>query len=230
VEVVLGSKAELGRQFLLWEAATAVAGYHLGINPFDEPNVTESKQNTTAILSAFERSGAFPDQSAQKRWGKLTLVAYDGVKRYSPAQMATLPTFLKRFLNGARPPQYLALLNYFKSDKKTEAALEQVRTLVRDQTGMATLRGYGPRFLHSIGQLYKGGPAQGLFVVFVKAGYGRLPIPGQVFDFGQLIAAQAIGDSQALIKRKLPTLVIAIEGNPGDGLSLFVTAMRKALK
>jgi transaldolase/glucose-6-phosphate isomerase len=95
---------------------------------------------------------------------------------------------------------------------------------------MATLRGYGPRFLHSIGQLYKGGPANGMFVVFVKASYGRLAIPGQVYDFGQLIAAQAIGDSQALIQRKLPTLVIAVDGNPAEGLEVFASAINRVLK
>lgn len=181
------------------------------------------------ILGAFERSGEFPDQAAQKRWGKLTLVAYDGARRYSKAQMATLPAFLKRFFTGARSPKYISLLNYFKSSKKTEAALATTRMLIRDKTGTATLRGYGPRFLHSIGQLYKGGPANGMFVVFVRAHYGRLKIPGQVFDFGQLIAAQAIGDSQALIQRKLPTLVIAIEGDTAAGLELFAKAVRKAL-
>ncbi len=230
VDIELGSKAELGRQFLLWEAATAVAGYHFGINPFDEPNVTESKNNTNAILAAFERSGAFPDQEPQKRWGKLTLVGYDNARKYSRAQMKDITTFVKRFLQGGKPPKYIAMLNYFKTDSRTEAALEKARKLVRDRTGMATLRGYGPRFLHSIGQLYKGGPRDGMFVVFVKSNYGRLPIPGQFFDFGQLIAAQAIGDSQALMNRDLPTLVIAIDGNPADGLDAFVSAVRRALK
>lgn len=230
VDITLGSKAELGRQFLLWEAATAVAGYHLGINPFDEPNVTESKKNTAEILAGFERSGEFPDQHPQSRWGKLWLVAYDKHGKYRSTELNNVRKFLKRYFSGARKPKYIAFLNYFKVDRRTETALEKIRKEVRDRTGMATTRGYGPRFLHSIGQLYKGGPANGMFVVFVKDSYGRLPIPGRIFDFGQLIAAQAIGDSRALMDRKLPTLVIAIDGNPADGLEAFARAVRAALK
>ncbi len=230
IDIVLGSKNELGRQFLLWEASTALVGWHLGINPFDEPNVTESKNNTRAILSAFERSGQFPDQSPESYWGKLCLIAYDGVRKYSAAQLDDITKFMKRFFSDARPPQYAAFLNYFKADRRTEVALEKIRKVVRDKTGMATTRGYGPRFLHSIGQLYKGGPANGMFIVFVKGNYGRLPIPGQVFDFGQLIAAQAIGDSQALIKRGLPTLVISIDGKAADGLEIFSRAVSRALR
>jgi glucose-6-phosphate isomerase len=230
VDIVLGSAHELGRQFLLWEAATAVAGYHLGINPFDEPNVTESKNNTKSILAAFERSGQFPDQTAHGQWGKLGLVAYGGETKYDLADLGNFRRFIGRFLASARPPRYLALLNYFKSDRRTEAALRKIRATVRDRTGMATLRGYGPRFLHSIGQLYKGGPRVGMFVIFVKANYSRQEIPGQIFDFGQLIAAQAIGDSQALLKRKLPTLVVAIEGRPADGLEEFAAGLKAALK
>ena len=138
--------------------------------------------------------------------------------------------FLKRFFRGARPPKYFAVLNYFKADSRTEASLEKIRKIVGDKTKMSTLRGYGPRFLHSIGQLYKGGPADGMFVVFVRARYGQLPIPGRTYDFGKLIAAQATGDSQALIKRKLPTLVIAIDGNPADGLDKFANGLQRAFR
>ena len=229
LDITLGSKAELGRQFLLWEAATAVAGYFLKINPFDEPNVTESKNNTKGILAAFERSGEFPDQAASHRWGPLTLVAYGGRKKYRTKELENLGLLLKRFMSGARKPEYLSVLNYFKSDNKTEAALNGLRKMVRDKTGIATLRGYGPRYLHSIGQLYKGGPHEGRFVVFVKGHYGHLPIPGQVYEFGQLIAAQAIGDARALLKRELPTLVIAVEGAPSKALEYFTRALRRAL-
>ena len=230
IQVVLGNPYEVGRQFLLWEAATAVTGYLFGINPFDEPNVTESKNNTKAILSAFERSGEFPDQLPHSRWGKLSLVAYDGARKYSYDQLTNLTKFLRAFVKGGKPPKYFALLNYFKSDRASETALNEIRAMVRNKTGMATLRGYGPRYLHSIGQLYKGGAPDGMFVVFVRGNYGRLEIPGQTYDFGQLIGAQAMGDAQALIKRKLPTLVIAIDGKPAEGLKAFGRALKSALK
>ena len=230
IQVTLGNPYEVGRQFLLWEAATAVTGFLFGINPFDEPNVTESKNNTKAILSAFERSGEFPDQLPHSRWGKLTLVAYDGARKYSYEQLTNLTKFLRAFLKGGKPPRYFTVLNYFKADRTSEKALDEIRTLVRNKTGMATLRGFGPRYLHSIGQLYKGGAPDGMFVVFVRGNYGRLEIPGQMYDFGQLIGAQAMGDAQALIKRKLPTLVIAVDGNPAEGLKAFGRALKSALK
>jgi len=229
VEMTLGSLAELGGQFLLWEAATGVAGWQLGINPFDEPNVTESKNNTRAILGAFERSGEFPDQKAHGRFGKLSLIACGGCEKYRKTDSQDLTRLLKRFFAGGKPPGYCAFLNYFKADSKTEKLLAQARAVINDRTGMATLRGYGPRYLHSVGQLYKGGPATGRFIVFVRARYGRLEIPGEVYGFGQLIAAQAIGDAQALMSRSLSTLVIAIEGGAAPGLEQFLTALRRAL-
>ena len=178
MRITLGDLHELGRQFLLWEAATAIAGFQFGINPFDEPNVTESKKNTTTILSAFERSGETPDQLPHSRWGKLSLVAYDGARRYTYQHLTDIRLFVRKLLADGKPPKYFAVLNYYRADRASEKALAEMRALVRDKTGMATLRGFGPRYLHSIGQLYKGGPQNGVFVVFVRNKYGRLPVPG----------------------------------------------------
>jgi transaldolase/glucose-6-phosphate isomerase len=230
MDITLGSTAELGRQFLMWEAATAVTGCQLRVNPFDEPNVTESKNNTGEILAGFERAGKFPDLSPTSRWGKLSLVAYGGHEEFKTYELESLVLMIRRLIRRTRLPQYFAILNYFKADPKTEEVLGKIRLAVRKYTGMATVRGYGPRYLHSIGQLYKGGPPTGRFVVFVRAKYGKLPIPGRPFDFGQLISAQAIGDARALIKRGLPTLVIAIEGSPAEGLHKFYRAINRALR
>jgi len=230
IDLQLGSINELGRQFLLWEAATAVAGYHLRINPFDEPNVTESKDNTQAILAAFERAGKLSYPIAHGRWGKLSLVAYGGGKKSQVRDSESLVQILRRFLAGARPPEYFTLLNYFVSGRQTDAVLNEIREFLRNRTGIATLRGYGPRYLHSIGQLFKGGPATGIFVVFVRSNYPDLPIPVEKFGFSQLISAQAIGDAQALISRRLPTLVIAIDGSVTAGLRSFARTLKTALK
>ena len=230
IDLQLGSISELGRQFLLWEAATAVTGYHLRINPFDEPNVTESKDNTRAILAAFERAGKLSYPKAHGRWGNLSLVAYGGGMKSQVHDHESLVQILRQFLNGARPPNYFTLLNYFISGRQTEAALDDIRRSLRNHTGIATLRGYGPRYLHSIGQLFKGGPANGIFVVFVRSNYRNLPIPGERFGFSQLISAQAIGDAQALISRRLPTLVIAIEGSVTGGLLSFARTLKTALR
>ncbi|MCX6835336.1 MAG: hypothetical protein NTW07_09435 [candidate division Zixibacteria bacterium] len=230
IDLQLGSINELGRQFLLWEAATAVAGYHLRINPFDEPNVTESKDNTKAILAAFERAGRLSYPKVHGRWGNLSLVAYGCGRKSQIRENESLVRILKRFMTGAKPPKYFAMLNYFTASRHSEAALNSIREFLRNRTGIATLRGYGPRYLHSIGQLFKGGPATGIFVVFVRSDYRNLPIPGERVGFSQLISAQAIGDSQALIARRLPTLVIAIEGPITGGLLSFARTLKRALK
>lgn len=229
VDITLGSKFELGRQFLLWEAATASAGVFMGINPFDEPNVTESKENTRRILAGYGMIEAVSNKTRDDSWGPLTLVGAEGITYFNDTERTDLRLLLKRFFAGAKKSGYVSLLNYFKSDKNTESSLAKIRNLIRNKTKLATTRGYGPRYLHSIGQLYKGGPPIGMFIIFVRDTYGGVQVPGQTFDFGKLIMAQAIGDSQALTKRDLPTLVISISGNPADGLEYFAKTLRAAL-
>ncbi|MEW6051158.1 MAG: glucose-6-phosphate isomerase [Candidatus Zixiibacteriota bacterium] len=214
LDLVIGDRSQLGSQFLLWEAATAVAGYSLDINPFDEPNVTESKENTKRILAGLEKTGRFPFDRAG-----------DMIARHEHEAVRVI----RKHLRSIRPPAYVTFLCYFPSDKNTEDSLAKIRGLVSGRTKVATLRGYGPRYLHSIGQLYKGGPKEGLFVVLLREEYSDLVIPGQSFGFGQLIRAQALGDAQALIKRKFPTLVLAIDGEPADGLKSLLGLVRKAL-
>ena len=229
VDITLASKTELGRQFLLWEAATAVAGSLMGVNPFDEPNVTESKENTKRILAGYQRIGTVPKQESLAKWGPLALEAAGGMRLTVTSGSGDLKSLLRRFFRGTKPPRYVALLNYFKADRHTEAALTTIRDTIRKKTRAATLRGYGPRYLHSIGQLYKGGPREGLYVVFVRGEYARADIPGGAYDFGRLIHAQAVGDSQALIKRNLPTLLLAIDGRPSAGLEYFARMLSSAL-
>lgn len=229
VEIVLDSKYELGRQFLIWEAAVAACGYYLKINPFDEPNVTESKNNTQAILRAFQSSGHFPQQRPQARWGKLSLVAVESTRQAGDKDCESLENVLRYLFKNQKPPQYVALLNYSESSRQTESALAKIRDVIRRRTGLATLRGYGPRFLHSIGQLYKGGPLNGVFIVLVREQYDTLPIPGRYFTFADLIRAQAIGDTQALVSRRLPVLVLGVAGRPATALTQLEQALKKAL-
>lgn len=229
VQIRLGSTLELGQQFVLWEAATAVAGCFAKINPFDEPNVTESKENTKRILASHEKTGRFPFDKPAVQWGKMSVLTARSHHALDQTRLPDPTRFLRAFLRAGRPPQYLALLGYFKSDIGTEREFARLRTLVRDKTGMATLRGYGPRYLHSIGQLYKGGPQCGLFVVFVKKQRAALPISGQSFGFGELIAAQGLGDAQALLKRRRPTILVAIDGQPASGIKQFCGLVRGAL-
>jgi len=227
VEIDLASKAELGGQFLLWEAATAVAGCLLNINPFDEPNVTESKNNTNSILDAYQRMGKLPFEAPLAAWNGMSLIAVEGPRRFTMNEIADIKKLLKKYFTGMKPGQYFTVLNYFKADRTSEKALEKIRTVIRDKKKVVTLRGYGPRYLHSIGQLFKGGPQDGLFVVFTRSRYESLDISGKPFDFGKLITAQAIGDVKALVKRKLPVLVFTLDGNPAAGLERFYKMLKQ---
>ncbi len=221
VEIELAGRTDLGGQFILWEAATALAGYYFGINPFDEPNVTESKENTKKILAGFKLIGGCADRAKRKGSEQLTLLAFDEATPHDFGSDHDVKAVVRQFLSEIRAPHYVATLGYVASNPGTERELARLRSLLRDRLGVATLRGYGPRFLHSIGQLYKGGAPSGHFIVFVRGNYGKLAIPGQPFDFGQLICAQALGDTKALARRKLPALMICINGPVTAGLKAF---------
>ncbi len=221
VEITLNSLDQLGGQFVLWEAATAAAGWLMGINPFDEPNVTESKQNTEKILDGYRESGQFADLTPSASYNSLALLSHGGRKKYKLSEISDLKQLLAKFLGGLKGPQYLSVLCYLKEEPQIDKALSQVRTAIRRKHKTATLRGYGPRYLHSIGQLYKGGPEEGRFIVFVRSDYESLEIPGRFYDFGQLITAQAIGDARALLSRNLPILVFAVKGNAIKGVKEF---------
>jgi hypothetical protein len=168
---------ELANEFLQWEVATAAAGMLLGINPFDQPNVAESKANTNHVLEEWEGSGALPDPGAD---------SIDDV------------------LGAIAPGGYVAIMAYVDPTEPNEERLRPVRTAIRDRYQVATTFGFGPRFLHSTGQLHKGGPQVGCFIQVVDPDPGDLPIPGKPFGFGTLIQAQAIGDRQALRSRGRP--------------------------
>ena len=168
---------ELGNEFLQWEVATAAAGMLLGIDPFDQPNVAESKANTNRVLEQWEGSGALPDPGA------------DGIEDV---------------LAAIEPGGYVAIMAYVDPTEENEARFRPVRTAIRDRHQVATTFGFGPRFLHSTGQLHKGGPQVGCFIQVVDPDPGDLPIPGKPFGFGTLIRAQALGDLQALRSRGRP--------------------------
>ncbi|HEY2788886.1 MAG TPA: hypothetical protein VGI72_05480 [Gaiellales bacterium] len=168
---------ELGNEFLQWEVATAAAGMLLGIDPFDQPNVAESKANTDRVLEEWERTGELPDPGSD---------SLDDVFR------------------AIEPGGYVAIMAYVDPTEPNEQRFRPVRTGIRDRHRVATTFGFGPRFLHSTGQLHKGGPQVGCFIQVVDPDPGDLPIPGKKFGFGTLIRAQAIGDLQALRGRGRP--------------------------
>jgi len=199
VQIHLRDIYDLGGEFFRWEFATAVAGYRLGINPFDQPNVESAKISARQILSTYEKEGKLPEP--------VPTLTSKGIAVYTDQQVDTLKDALGRFLSQARtgrPRGYVALQAYLKPSPATDEALGRLRTQIQAQIKIATTVGYGPRFLHSTGQLHKGDAGQGLFIQFTDDISIDVPIPQAAgakrssITFGTLKLAQALGDGEAL--------------------------------
>jgi hypothetical protein len=196
VTIPLRDTLDLGGEFFRWEFTTAVAGIVLGISPFDEPNVQESKDNTQRVLQEYQRLGRLPEPASDARSNGLAVLG--------DAEATSVEDSLARLLEAARPGDYLALQAYLPYRDSVRTALDALRVLLRDRLRIATTLGFGPRFLHSTGQLHKGGPPTGLFLQFTADDAEDVPVPGQSFSFGTLKQAQALGDLQALQERQRP--------------------------
>ena len=195
---------DLGAEFFEWEFATACAGWRLGINPFDQPNVQEAKDATKEVLSAFVRRGRLEERNA--------LISDDLLTLYGEQEAQTVVEVLRSELATIKPGDYIAFLNYVEETTEIDELFQQLRTQLRDTTKCAVTVGYGPRFLHSTGQLHKGGPDTGVFFQIVANDETDFPIPGESYTFSILKQAQARGDFQALQKRG--RRAIAIELGP----------------
>jgi glucose-6-phosphate isomerase len=226
IDVTMGAGEGLGGEFFRWEFATAVAGAVLGVNPFDEPNVTESKDNTRRVLDEHDREGAFREQEPIASEGNLTLYG-DSALRLTGTPGSVVRE-LARHLERARDGSYVAFQAYLPSTPERDAALSELRQLVRDRTGFATTAGYGPRFLHSTGQLHKGGPHTGCFIQLVADHERDLPIRGDR-TFGVLIDAQARGDFVSLETHELPVLRVHLGFDADAGLAALHEALGRAL-
>jgi transaldolase/glucose-6-phosphate isomerase len=198
VRIAVDSRAALGREFFRWEMATALAGSILGENPFDEPNVTEAKVATSALLATHAKEGRLP--------------APDEVCGPGDADR------IRQHLALARPGDYLALCAYFVRNDARDQRLTRLRQLFRDKTQIATTLGYGPRFLHSTGQLHKGGANTGVFLQLTADAPRDLAIPGEAYSFATLRAAQSLGDLQVLRRRGRRALRVDLGGDIDGGL------------
>jgi len=207
---------DLGAEFFLWEMATAFAGWRLGINPFDQPNVQESKDATKALLDKYAREGKLPEQTPLASDGQLSVYASEA------AGDATVSSSVREALRAHRAQikagDYVALLAYFEETPETEAAMQKIRTSVRDATGCATTTGYGPRFLHSTGQLHKGGPDSGVFIQMTAPDNVDLEVPGTPYTFGVLKQAQALGDFQSLLAHGRRAIRVDLDADVLSGL------------
>jgi glucose-6-phosphate isomerase len=227
LRIRLADPMDLAAEFIRWEFATAVAGIVLGINPFDEPNVTESKENTRRVLADLERTGAFPAPAVLAAGEGLVLIG-DANLRLSSGD-GTPGGELRRHLARARPNAYLAIQAFIAPNAARADALDRLRGLLRNATGRATTSGFGPRFLHSTGQLHKGGAPIGWFLQLTADHPVDVEIPGRPFSFGQLVDAQALGDFEALEAHDLPVLRVHLGGDVDAGLAALERALSEAL-
>jgi transaldolase / glucose-6-phosphate isomerase len=220
ITIRLKDAYDLGGQFLLWEMATAIAGSVLGINPFDQPNVQESKDNTKRILDELAAAGRLPSPGEARSSDGIAVFAGSGT---------TARDALRQTLKGAGPGSYVALMAYLPESEEAQQRMDQLRTQIRDRLKVATTFGYGPRFLHSTGQLHKGGASVGTFIQITAEPGHDVEIPGRPFSFAQLEAAQALGDLQALQSRNRPVARIDVGRDTLAGLDEANSVVKAAL-
>ncbi len=188
---------DLGGQFFLWEMATAVAGFRIGVNPFDQPNVDAAKVKAREMVAAYQRDGKLPELTPS--------LESDGIAVFGDVDAKTPSEALTSFLERGTPGAYISLQAYLQPTAATDAALRELRTRLRDRSRLATTTGYGPRFLHSTGQLHKGDAGKGLFVQITSDPSEDAAIPNAAgsedssISFGVLKMAQSLGDRQALL-------------------------------
>jgi hypothetical protein len=199
--------------------ATAAAGAALAINPFDQPNVEAAKLKARELMAAYQKTGSLP--------GDTPVLVEEGLEVYGrlPGKPGTLRDSLADFFNQAQSGDYVALMAYIPASAASDASLNQIRLVLRDRLKIATTVGYGPRFLHSTGQLHMGDANKGLFLQITHGPEADVPIPGESYTFGILIAAQALGDCQALLESGRRVLRIHLRGDVLKGLQQLQRAL-----
>ena len=223
----------LGQEFFRWEIATATAGSILKINPFDQPDVEASKIAARALTDAFEDGGELPVETPIFEEGGIQLFTDERNAKVLSDRAGKSPSFdgyLLAHLNSLRPGDYFALLAYIEMNVEHEAELQEIRRAVRDRHRVATCLGFGPRFLHSTGQAYKGGPNTGVFLQITCEDAEDLPVSGKSYTFGIVKAAQARGDFQVLVERGRRTLRIHLGPDVAGDLKKLRSVMDRALK
>jgi transaldolase / glucose-6-phosphate isomerase len=224
VTIEMADRTDLSQEFFRWEIAVATAGAVLGINAFDQPNVQESKNNTNRLLKLVEEKGVLPEEKPIVTDGLLSL--------YGKAETTStgIPEGLIRFFNGKiAPGDYIAILAYLTEETATDVILENIRSKLQSKFKIATTMGYGPRYLHSTGQLHKGGPNTGIFLQLTTDTTEDMKVPGRSYTFGVLRQAQAQGDLEALNQHGRRAIRIHLSGNQGRALLQFKNAMDAAL-
>jgi transaldolase / glucose-6-phosphate isomerase len=232
VRIVMKSTDHIGQEFFRFEMATAVAGAILGINPFNQPDVESAKVKTRELTSAFEKSGALPSETPAMSIANVDLYTDEAnvAELRKLGADGSLGSWLKAHLARAGTDDYVALLAYIERDAAHIDALQEMRLKVRDIRHVATCAEFGPRFLHSTGQAYKGGPDSGVFLQITADDANDLPVPGQKASFGVIKAAQARGDFDVLTERGRRALRVHLKGDLGQGLKMLDEAIAEALR
>lgn len=231
VRIVMKSIEHLGQEFFRFEMATAVAGSILGINPFDQPDVEAAKIKTRELTTAFEKTGALPEEQPviSTREADLYTDEANAMALRAAGADGDLTSWLRAHLSRSGDGDYVALLGYIARDKATVEALQAMRLEVREKRHVATCAEFGPRFLHSTGQAYKGGPDSGVFLQITADDAQDLPVPGQKASFGIIKAAQARGDFDVLTERGRRALRVHLKGGLKKGLATLNAALNDAL-
>ena len=232
VRIVLTDRAHLGQEFFRWEIATAIAGAVIGIDPFDQPDVEASKIKTKVLTSAYELSGELTPEAPILEEAGVALYADEvsAAELDEHAENRTLDSFLAAHFARAGAGDYIGLLAYIDRDPAHEEALTRIRAGLRDRRKVATVVGFGPRFLHSTGQAYKGGPNSGVFLQIGATAAKDLQVPGRKYSFGVVEHAQAIGDLQVLVERGRRCLRIDLGGDVEGGLKRIEAAVEKVAR
>ena len=225
---VMNDTLDLGEEFYLWEMATAVAGKILDINPFDQPNVQESKDNTVRLLEEFKQNGKLTEQSVAAEGNSLRVLCTDQTIQLLGAGQS-VESFIGDHLRRAVAGDYVALCDYILESDEHEALLQSIRLHLRDALHVATTTGYGPRFLHSTGQLHKGGDDSGVFLQITADDVKDVPLPGEPFGFSVLKQAQALGDFASLASRHRRAIRVHLGTDIAAGLRTLLAIVQSQL-
>jgi transaldolase/glucose-6-phosphate isomerase len=229
VRIAVADAYDLGQEFFRWEIATAVAGAILGVNPFDQPDVEASKDSTRKLTREYEASGSLPTETPLLRAGDLTFYADPRNATAFADRSETAVDCLKAHFDRLKSGDYFALLAFIEMSDEHQAALQTIRHLVRDRRHVASCLGFGPRFLHSTGQAYKGGPNTGLFLQVTCDDANDILVPKQKYTFGVIKAAQARGDFEVLADRRRRLLRVHLGRDVVSGLKRLHDLVAQAL-
>ena len=231
IRIVLNGIETLGQEFFRWEVATAVAGSFMGINPFNQPDVESAKVEARKITDEYEQTGSLPEETAVFSEGPFSL--FTSLEYWATltghGSSFSFREIMDRHIAQLRPGDYFAVLAYLEMTEDIAKAVTSIRRQVLERTGNATCLGFGPRFLHSTGQAYKGGANNGVFLQITATDPVDLPVPGQKYSFSVVKSAQERGDFEVLVDRGRRALRVHIDGDVTEGLSEISAAFQRSL-